>query len=164
MSDGADGGRIAVKKFTGWHMLAVMVTFFGVIITVNITMAVYASTSWTGLLAKNGYVASIDYHRDEAQRRAAEALGWSIATSEDGGLLTVELRDNADKALEATVVASASDGLGKTPDVLVELARAGPGRWRSTGPLPKGRWVVKTEITSGASVVTWRSVHEVGRR
>ncbi|MEO1102369.1 MAG: FixH family protein, partial [Pseudomonadota bacterium] len=47
------------KRFTGWHMLAILVTFFGVVVTVNITMAVLAHTSWTGLLAKNGYRASI---------------------------------------------------------------------------------------------------------
>jgi nitrogen fixation protein FixH len=40
------------KEFTGRHMLLIMIAFFGVIIAVNITMAVVARQSWTGLVAK----------------------------------------------------------------------------------------------------------------
>ena len=45
-------------RFTGFHMLACMIVFFGVIVAVNLTMATLASQSWTGLVVKNSYVAS----------------------------------------------------------------------------------------------------------
>ena len=38
------------KQFTGRHMLFAMLAFFGVIIIVNLTMAAFATRSWTCLL------------------------------------------------------------------------------------------------------------------
>jgi nitrogen fixation protein FixH len=61
------------KTFTGWHMLAIMVAFFGVVISVNMLMAYYANTSWSGILAKNTYVASQDFNA-----KAEEARGWAV--------------------------------------------------------------------------------------
>ena len=39
-------------RFTGWHMTICLLVFFGVVIAVNVFMAVTASTSWTGLWSK----------------------------------------------------------------------------------------------------------------
>ena len=50
-------------EFTGRHMLAIMLAFFGVIIAVNLVMATLASKSWTGLVVKNTYVASQQFNR-----------------------------------------------------------------------------------------------------
>lgn len=51
------------RAFTGRHMLATILTFFGVVIAVNLTMATLASTSWTGLVVENTYVASQQFNR-----------------------------------------------------------------------------------------------------
>ena len=40
-----------------------MLAFFGVIIAVNVVMATLASTSWTGLVVENSYVASQEFNR-----------------------------------------------------------------------------------------------------
>ena len=45
-------------EFTGYHMLGVLVLYFGTIITVNLVMARFAITTWTGLVVENTYVAS----------------------------------------------------------------------------------------------------------
>ena len=44
------------RTFTGWHMAVITISFFAVIIAVNLTLAVFASTSWTGLVVANSYV------------------------------------------------------------------------------------------------------------
>ena len=62
-------------EFTGRHMLAAMLAFFGVIIAVNITMAVFAQTSWTGFVVRNSYVASQEFNGKVAAARAQAALG-----------------------------------------------------------------------------------------
>ena len=54
--------RTAPKEFTGRHMLAIMLAFFGTIIAVNLVMAIFASRSWTGLVVKNSYVASQEFN------------------------------------------------------------------------------------------------------
>ncbi len=51
----------ASKEFTGRHMWLLAVSFFGVIISVNIVMAVSAARTWTGLVVENSYVASQEF-------------------------------------------------------------------------------------------------------
>ena len=58
-------------------MLSIMLAFFGVIIAVNVVMATLASTSWTGLVVENSYVASQEFNRKAEESRAQAALGWN---------------------------------------------------------------------------------------
>lgn len=74
----------APRQFTGRHMLIWVVSFFAVIIAVNLTMAWFASATWSGLIVKNGYVASQNFNGELARARAQEALGWMAAVSHDG--------------------------------------------------------------------------------
>lgn len=54
------------KEFTGRHMLAIMLAFFGVIIAVNGVMATFATRSWSGLVVENTYVASQQFNERAA--------------------------------------------------------------------------------------------------
>ena len=81
------------KVFTGWHMLAIMIAFFGVIIAVNLTMAFYANSSWTGLIVKNSYVASQTFNERAAEGRAQAALGWNGDLIVEDGAITSRLTD-----------------------------------------------------------------------
>ncbi len=91
----ADGTR----KFTGWHMLAIMVMFFGTIISVNLTMAMFAVGSWTGLVVKNSYVASQHFNDTLEDARRQKALGWSSALEYRDGAAHLALADNAGRKL-----------------------------------------------------------------
>jgi nitrogen fixation protein FixH len=61
-------------------MLFSMVAFFGVIITVNMIMARFAVTTWSGLVVPNTYVASQQFNAKAAQSRAIAAQGISMST------------------------------------------------------------------------------------
>ena len=76
--------------FTGWHMLGVMVLFFGTIITVNLVMAWNATHSWSGLVVQNTYVASQQFNDAALAQRA---LGWTAEADYADGVLTVDIRD-----------------------------------------------------------------------
>ena len=69
-------GSLFKGPFTGRHMVVVMCLFFGVVISVNITMAVFAGTSWSGLIVKNTYVASQTFNDDVAEVEQMKARGW----------------------------------------------------------------------------------------
>ena len=103
MSDSshAAGGT---RKFTGWHMAAIMVAFFGVIIGVNLTMAMLAVGSWTGLVVKNSYVASQHFNEtlEDAQRQ--KALGWTSALEYRDGAAHFALTDGAGRKLHGFAV------------------------------------------------------------
>ncbi|WP_117434484.1 FixH family protein [Acuticoccus kandeliae] len=150
-----------MKEFTGWHMLIILVLFFGVIIAVNITMAVLATTSWTGLLAKNGYVASIDYARDQAQREAAEALGWAISMDEEDGIVVLNVTDLAGDPLRAAVTADVTRAVSGEETHPLHLSPVGGGHFRAEAPLGKGRWIVSAHVTRDDQSITWRSAFDV---
>ncbi len=61
-----------VRPLTGWHVLAMFVAFFGVIIAVNITMAWKAISTFPGLEVENGYVASQSFDAEMAAQKGAE--------------------------------------------------------------------------------------------
>lgn len=65
------------REFTGRHMLIYILAFFAVVIGVNITMAMLARKSWTGLVVENTYVASQQFNEEARKGRAQAALGWT---------------------------------------------------------------------------------------
>jgi nitrogen fixation protein FixH len=91
--------RPASSPFTGRHMLAIMVAFFGVIIAVNITMATLANTSWTGFVVKNTYIASQEFNGKSEAGRRQDALGWSPSLSLRDGVLSFKLTDAEGRAV-----------------------------------------------------------------
>ncbi len=78
------------KAFTGRKMLAVMLSFFGVIITVNMYMAFSAVSTFPGLEVKNSYVASQEFSELADGQRA---LGWEISFFQEGDALVLQLLD-----------------------------------------------------------------------
>ncbi|MBE1285681.1 MAG: nitrogen fixation protein FixH [Rhodobacteraceae bacterium] len=78
------------RQFTGKHALMVFVGAFGIIISVNIALAVSAVKTFPGLEVKNSYVASQQF---DERRDAQEALGWSVYASAKGGLVVLEISD-----------------------------------------------------------------------
>ncbi|MCR9124716.1 MAG: FixH family protein [Rhodobacteraceae bacterium] len=79
------------RKFTGWHMLAICVGSFGVIITVNLALAFNAVRTFPGLEVANSYVASQQF---DDRRVAQEALGWTVTADAEGGQLTLSITDS----------------------------------------------------------------------
>lgn len=123
--------------FTGRHMLAFALAMFGVIIGVNIWLAMRAAGTFPGLETDNAYVASQSFDRDRA---AQEKLGWTVTPDYDGRELTLSIRDRAGnpariRHLTATIGRPTHVREDQTPEFTYEggLFRAplrlGPGMW-----------------------------------
>lgn len=76
------------RELTGKHVLLITLAAFGVIIAVNITMAVKAVGTFPGLEVKNSYIASQGFDRERA---AQTALGWTADAHYDGSTLTLAI-------------------------------------------------------------------------
>ena len=85
------------REFTGRHMLLTILAFFGVVIGVNVTMATLASTSWTGLVVENTYVASQQFNEKAREGREQAALGWTGKLIIASGEVRYRLIDAAGK-------------------------------------------------------------------
>lgn len=135
--------------FTGRHMLAVMLGFFGVIIAVNVTMAVFANTSWTGFVVKNSYVAGQQFNRKVADARKQDALGWTGTLSIEDGVVRYALAD----ASGSRVAASGGTVTLRRPandreDMTLALAPS-PAGLEASAQLGDGVWIVEIAAEAG---------------
>jgi nitrogen fixation protein FixH len=141
------------RRFTGRHMTAIMIAFFGVVIAVNFTMATLAEETFGGTVVDNSYVASQRFNVWLRDARAQERLGWRTEFALDGERrVIVTTRDAAGPLFGAQVQAVASHPVGAAPDVALAFRSAGGGRHVAEAPLPPGRWLVQFEIRRGSDV------------
>lgn len=87
------------RPFTGRHMALILVTFFAVVVGVNVTMAVLARKSWTGLVVQNSYVASQHFNAETKKRLAMLEKGFRMEIVVRAGSVSVSLNDKAGLAL-----------------------------------------------------------------
>lgn len=131
-------------RFTGRHMAAVMVAGFGVVVAVNVSMAMMATHGFGGVVVENSYVASQKFNGWLEESRREQALGWNAAITRDSeGRLEVVTRQ---VPAGAQVSAQTRRPLGAPETVRLDFAQAGQGRFVSTSPLPGGRWIVRLTI------------------
>lgn len=125
------------KTLTGRHVALIFCGCFGVIITVNLTLAYNAVKTFPGLEVKNSYVAS--QHFDE-NRTAQEALGWSIHAQARGGEVSLSITDAAGAPvevahLEATLGRATHVQDDQSPDFQFDGAR-----YVAPATLAAGNW------------------------
>ncbi|WP_420409991.1 FixH family protein [Hoeflea sp.] len=148
------------KEFTGKHMLMTMVAFFGVIITVNLVMARFAVTTWSGLVVPNTYVASQQFNSQAAQSRAIAALGYDVAFDPDADGLTILLTDaHGEPAYASSVTASLRRPVGTDDDRELVFVADGTGSYRADGRLAEGEWIAHVTAMRGEDVI-----YKKGRR
>lgn len=138
------------RRFTGRHMLTIMLAFFGVVVAVNFTMATLAARTFGGTVVDNSYVASQRFNTWLAEGKAQERLGWTAMLGlDDARRIEVSVRDAAALLAGAELQAVARHPLGRAPDVALSFRSAGEGAYVSRSALPPGRWVVHLEIRHG---------------
>lgn len=147
--------------FTGRHMLAIMVTFFGTIITVNVTMAWLASASWSGMLAKNTYVASQDFNKNADRARRWASQGFRGEVRLDNGAIRYRLEGPADVVAAVDHVrALFHRPVGDKQDFSVTLTRNGD--MFSAPDVPAaGPWIVDLAAMRDGEIVFHQAVRLV---
>lgn len=131
--------------FTGRHMLAVVLLFFGTIIAVNVVMVISATGTFPGLVVHNSYVASQNFNHTLAEARSQAASGWQMQFEADHGILRVRLTDRDGQPLRRLALTAAAGRPSTTgEDRTLILAADGDG-YRSAEALPPGLWEIAVE-------------------
>jgi nitrogen fixation protein FixH len=156
----------------GWHVLAAMLAFFGVVIGVNIAFAVIAVRSFPGEDVQRSYLQGLNYNETIAARRAQAALGWQAdaALSRDGedAVLTVDLRARDGAPLDGAALTGALRWpTDSRLDHALIFSALGGGRYVARlGALHDGRWLLRAHAADAAggaldfdSELTWRASH-----
>ena len=124
-------------ELTGRRVFFIVAGFFGVVISVNLTMAFMAVNTFPGLEVKNSYAASQTF---QAEREAQEALGWNVDAELADGMLAVVFTDDRGAPVEVesmdAVVGRATHVMeDREPDfsyargVFTAPMELGPGNW-----------------------------------
>ena len=146
-------------RLTGWHVLLMLVAFFGVVFTVNGIFIYYSQVSWTGLLPGNGYEASLKYNKEAAKARAILAKGWQtkVLVPKDGRII-VELQDGKGEPVTGLVAKGrAMRAVGVRGDRDIVLQERGIGRYALRGDgLAPGAWHIDVKFTRGDETL-WRA-------
>lgn len=145
------------KVFTGWHMTAILVTFFAVVITVNFTMARLAMSTFGGKVVENSYVASQHYNVWLARAEAQDRLGWTpkISLYADRHV-RVEIHNDGRPLTGLRVAATASHPLGRTAPSILRFEAVEDGAWRSVEPLAVGRQRLDISVAKGSDEARYR--------
>ena len=129
------------RRFSGRHMSAILIAFFGVVVAVNFTMAMFATRTFGGVVVENSYVASQKYNGWLEAARRQDQLGWTIEPRLDGQR-RVLVSVNADGV---RVSGFARHPLGREADVPLTFGED----LRSSRALPPGRWAVHLLVRRG---------------
>jgi len=140
------------RPFTGRHMAAILVGFFGVVIAVNLLNARYASSTFGGVVVENSYVASQGFNKWLDEAKSEKTLGWDeVTTWRPDGRVAVAVRG----APAATVLkAMARHPLGRLPNRALTFDRTASGAYLSRQALPDGRWDLRLTLAADGHI--WR--------
>lgn len=134
------------QTLTGRHVAMIFGGAFSIIVGVNIVLAVSAVRTFPGLETRNSYVSSQSF---EADRRAQEALGWTVsATLDRGQELQLRFDSNAGPVLpEITgAVFGRATHTGQDRDLVFE---AGATSYFAPVPnLDPGHWQLRLTATA----------------
>jgi len=139
----------AAREFTGRHLLYILVGFFSVVIGVNLLMAHFAKSSWTGLVVENGYVASQEFNKELEKAREQKALGWLPEFIYDSGRGIIEVKV-LDKTGTPLPVKAAWVSLVRPSDSRLDanltMTPDGLGHFLSEKKLEIGKWQARLQL------------------
>lgn len=134
----------------GWHVAAMVVSFFTVVIGVDGLFLTLAYRTHPGQVAAKPYETGLLYNAEIERFRDQQALGWRAAAEARPQGLVVWMRDREGKPL-----------IGLKPSVLLQrpateqgrmrmpLTETAPGQYEARRPGLDGAWDVRIESADG---------------
>ncbi len=145
------------KAFTGWHMTAILVAFFGVVMAVNFTMARFAMSTFGGKVVENSYVASQHYNQWLERAAAQDRLGWDTALTLDADRhVLLDVRKGGEPLGGLSVSATINHPVGRTEPAALGFEPVAGGGLRSVQPLALGRWRLDLIVRHGGDEARYR--------
>ncbi|MES1201458.1 MAG: FixH family protein [Pseudomonadota bacterium] len=144
----------------GWHVLAGLLAFFGLVIAVNVYFAFLAVRTFPGEDVTHAYIQGLEYNRTLAEHRVQQAQGWRVtaglAHTARGAALTVDLHQHDGAPLRDARI----DGALRWPadahrDRALDFREVAPGRYvADLNGLSEGDW----DLRAAASTPDGRSL------
>jgi nitrogen fixation protein FixH len=122
-------------------MWGLAIAFFGVIIGVNVWLAVVSAISWTGMVVTDPYVAGQQFETNRIAHEAQQAAGWTPTFTYEAGVARLVIVDGQNRPVElGTVTLLVNRPVGGHDDKKVTLERADNGDYTANVDVPAGYW------------------------
>ena len=141
-------------RFTGKHFLAILIAFFGTVIGVNLVMAHYATSSWSGLVADDTFVASQQFNKKAEHMRemAATGIRGELTANHEGIRYQLTHPEKGPVAADQ-VMAEFHRPVGTKQDFSVMLTPEGNGMFVTDHAVLPGEWIVDLKTTDKGEVI-----------
>jgi nitrogen fixation protein FixH len=127
-------------ELKGRHVLAGLIAFFLIVISVDLYFSTLAYKTFSGQAADNPYEAGLLFNRTLAQRRAEAALGWTAAVTQSAGLVELTFTDKTSAPIEGLRVSGTlTRPATETGRLAVTFTTNGEGRYKAALPA-HGAW------------------------
>lgn len=139
------------RGLTGWHVLAMVVGFFAVVIAVDVLFAIQAYKTFPGEVSVTPYEDGIAYNRTLAQLATQEKYGWKAVAGAEPGRIIVEFRDAKGGPVSGlTFTTKLEHPATETGRLVPKFKEATPGRYQADMPDIKGAWDLTLVATNAA--------------
>ena len=141
-----------IKEVKGWHVLAVILAFFGITFLVNAIFVTYAVGTFPGEDAPKSYLQGLAYNEVLERRARQRELGWRASVEmQNGGRLEIVVQDAQGAALSGLALAGEMrHGTDAGLDAVLTVAEVGGGVYAAeAGDLPPGRWTARLWTQEG---------------
>ena len=147
-----------IQEVKGWHVLVVLLGFFGVTIGVNAYFVMVALQTAPGEYQKKSYLQGLRYNEIIAAREAQSAVGWTAELEtrnrHDGVFeLTVLMKDKSGSPLSGlTVTGNLRRPARSEQDHALTFELSGEGRYAVRVPgVAGGQWLLDFDANGGAA-------------
>ena len=138
----------AKVEFTGRHMLIIMVAFFGLVIAVNIFLAVKSIETFSGLVVNNSYVASQTFDKDTDKLAADAAKDVHPDLSFANGLVHLKLAAAAGQPIAAhNLHLTLGHAVSASTDQALAFTSLSAGEFEAKANLNGGYWQGQLALT-----------------
>jgi nitrogen fixation protein FixH len=130
---------MTIAPLTGGKVLAITVAFFAVVISVNITLAYKAISTFPGLEVDNSYVASQTF---DAEKTAQNALGWRLDVSAQAKIVSLGFTGRDGQPVQPQSLFATIGRATEGQDDSIPAFAYANGRYTAPVALNPGKWVL----------------------
>lgn len=137
------------RPLRGWHVLVLILLFFGVTIGVNATFVTLALRTHPGEDVPRSYMQGVNYNETLERRRQQAEMGWTARFNMTDDELLIEMRDANDALIPGLVmVGQLTHQADTSQDQPLTFAERRDGLYVAVLPaVESGQWRVRANNT-----------------
>lgn len=145
-------------ELTGGMVAAMLILFFGVVVSVNATILTMALRTMPGVETRSAYEDSQRFNEEIARQHERDARGWTATTTlarqGEGATLAVTLADRGGGPLTGLATsARLRHPATSARDHDLALSESRPGRYEASfGRIEAGSWILELQAKRGEEV------------